>query len=169
MENPFDDIVPRITVAEKKAQALARAEARREAEAREKRSKAKKWVTWVLQDDIDLMKITRNTGLLSFGEAEEVKDESANKRKKDMGRPDREPSDVHHTSCRLTGQKCLKPWRVQLQAQNQHSRTLTCRHHCKISVRAVRKRGRRRYAQVPRQIVTDAQSVGRPKGNPSAA
>ena len=43
IENPFDDIVPRITVAEKKAQARARAEAKKDADAREKRSRAKKW------------------------------------------------------------------------------------------------------------------------------
>ncbi|ORX35921.1 cyclophilin-like domain-containing protein [Kockovaella imperatae] len=71
VENPFDDIVPRITVAEKKAQAKARAEAKKEAEAREKRSRAKK-----------------NTGLLSFGEAEEIPDDPQSSAKKNMGRRD---------------------------------------------------------------------------------
>jgi len=42
IENPFDDIVPRITVSEKKAQIQARIEAKKEAEQREKRSRAKK-------------------------------------------------------------------------------------------------------------------------------
>jgi peptidyl-prolyl cis-trans isomerase SDCCAG10 len=42
IENPFDDIVPRITVSEKKAQIQARIEAKKDAEQREKRSRAKK-------------------------------------------------------------------------------------------------------------------------------
>ena len=42
IENPFDDIVPRITAAERKAQYQARMEARIDMEMREKRSKAKK-------------------------------------------------------------------------------------------------------------------------------
>lgn len=42
LENPFPDIVPRITAGEKRAQAEARMEARKEAEKREKRAKAKK-------------------------------------------------------------------------------------------------------------------------------
>ena len=42
IENPFDDIVPRITVAEKKAQIQARIEAKKDADQREKRSRAKK-------------------------------------------------------------------------------------------------------------------------------
>jgi len=42
VENPFDDIVPRITAAEKRAQQQARLEARKETEVREKRAKAKK-------------------------------------------------------------------------------------------------------------------------------
>jgi hypothetical protein len=50
LENPFPDIVPRITASEKRAQAEARAEARKEAEKREKRAKAKKWV--VVSPDI---------------------------------------------------------------------------------------------------------------------
>lgn len=42
VENPFDDIVPRITAAEKKAQQQARLEAKKDMEVREKRAKAKK-------------------------------------------------------------------------------------------------------------------------------
>lgn len=42
VENPFDDITPRITAAEKKAQQQARLEAKKDLEIREKRAKAKK-------------------------------------------------------------------------------------------------------------------------------
>lgn len=42
LENPFPDIVPRITAAEKRAQVQARLEAQRETAKREKRAKAKK-------------------------------------------------------------------------------------------------------------------------------
>jgi peptidyl-prolyl cis-trans isomerase SDCCAG10 len=42
IENPFPDIVPRITAAERQAQKEARLEAVREREAREGRKKAKK-------------------------------------------------------------------------------------------------------------------------------
>jgi len=44
VENPFDDIVPRITAAEKREQMKAKLEAKVEMEKRDKRSKAKKWV-----------------------------------------------------------------------------------------------------------------------------
>lgn len=44
IENPFDDIVPRITAAEKREQMKAKLEAKVEMEKRDKRSKAKKWV-----------------------------------------------------------------------------------------------------------------------------
>jgi peptidyl-prolyl cis-trans isomerase SDCCAG10 len=43
IENPFDDIVPRITAAERKAQQQARIEAKKDAEARERKAKAKKY------------------------------------------------------------------------------------------------------------------------------
>jgi hypothetical protein len=42
VENPFDDIVPRITAAEKREQMKAKLEAKVEMEKRDKRSKAKK-------------------------------------------------------------------------------------------------------------------------------
>jgi peptidyl-prolyl cis-trans isomerase SDCCAG10 len=42
VENPFDDIVPRITAAERRAQAQARIEAKKEMEIRERRARAKK-------------------------------------------------------------------------------------------------------------------------------
>ncbi|KAJ7777088.1 cyclophilin-like domain-containing protein [Mycena metata] len=55
VDNPFDDIVPRITAAEKRAQHRAREEAQREREEAERRKGAKK-----------------NVQLLSFGEDEET-------------------------------------------------------------------------------------------------
>ncbi|WVN91022.1 uncharacterized protein L203_106269 [Cryptococcus depauperatus CBS 7841] len=69
IENPFDDIVPRITASERRAQQAAKLEAKKEIEKKEKRAKAKK-----------------NTGLLSFGEAEEVQEEAVSK--KSMTRQD---------------------------------------------------------------------------------
>lgn len=42
MDNPFDDIVPRITAAEKRAQQRAREEAQKEQEEAERRKGAKK-------------------------------------------------------------------------------------------------------------------------------
>ncbi|WWD21727.1 peptidyl-prolyl isomerase CWC27 [Kwoniella shandongensis] len=78
IENPFDDIVPRITASERKAQQQARLEARRETEQREKRAKAKK-----------------NTGLLSFGDSEEIPEEQVTIKKKSMTRKDLvDPSDI---------------------------------------------------------------------------
>lgn len=47
VENPFDDIVPRITAAEKKAQFQAKLEAKQEADKREKKSRAKKSVCFL--------------------------------------------------------------------------------------------------------------------------
>ncbi|KAJ6621530.1 cyclophilin-like domain-containing protein [Mycena sp. CBHHK59/15] len=55
VDNPFDDIVPRITAAEKRAQQRAREEAQREREEAERRKGAKK-----------------NVQLLSFGEDEDA-------------------------------------------------------------------------------------------------
>lgn len=65
--------MPRITAQEKQEQLKARLEAKQEAEKREKRARAKK-----------------NTGLLSFGEAEELPEEEVKIKKKDLGRQDRE-------------------------------------------------------------------------------
>ena len=42
VENPFDDIVPRITAQQRREQAIAKAEAKKDAEQRAKRAKAKK-------------------------------------------------------------------------------------------------------------------------------
>ncbi|WVF69542.1 hypothetical protein IAT40_004320 [Kwoniella sp. CBS 6097] len=71
IENPFDDIVPRITAAERKAQQKARLEAKKEMEFREKRARAKK-----------------NTGLLSFGDSEEIPATEIKVKKKGMTRQD---------------------------------------------------------------------------------
>nr|XP_018265215.1 peptidyl-prolyl isomerase CWC27 [Kwoniella dejecticola CBS 10117]OBR87373.1 peptidyl-prolyl isomerase CWC27 [Kwoniella dejecticola CBS 10117] len=71
IENPFDDIVPRITASERKAQHQARLEAKKEMEFREKRAKAKK-----------------NTGLLSFGNSEEIPETEIKVKKKGMTRQD---------------------------------------------------------------------------------
>ncbi|GHJ87261.1 hypothetical protein NliqN6_3663 [Naganishia liquefaciens] len=73
VENPFTDIVPRITAAERKAQHEARIEIARENERREQRRKAKK-----------------NTGLLSFGEEAETQEaaERAAAKRKNITRPD---------------------------------------------------------------------------------
>jgi hypothetical protein len=49
IENPFDDIIPRITREEREAQRKAKLEAKREAEVREKRSKAKKYATVIIE------------------------------------------------------------------------------------------------------------------------
>lgn len=86
IENPFDDIVPRITAAERREQMQARLEAKKEAERREKRAKAKK-----------------NTKLLSFGEAEEEDEETVIVKKKDMGRRDCE---LRSENGELTGSGC---------------------------------------------------------------
>ncbi|WVQ79826.1 peptidyl-prolyl isomerase CWC27 [Cryptococcus sp. DSM 104549] len=82
IENPFDDIVPRITAAERKAQQQARIEAKKDLEQRERRAKAKK-----------------NTKLLSFGEAEETPEEEVTIKKKSMTRKDLiDPADAPSTS-----------------------------------------------------------------------
>ncbi|KAG6918171.1 hypothetical protein DXG01_016156 [Tephrocybe rancida] len=74
VENPFDDIVPRITAAEKRAQQRAREEAQREREEYERRKGAKK-----------------NVKLLSFGADEGgEEEESATFQKKAIYRPDLE-------------------------------------------------------------------------------
>ncbi|KAG6831781.1 hypothetical protein H0H87_003906, partial [Tephrocybe sp. NHM501043] len=74
VDNPFDDIVPRITAAEKRAQQRAREEAQREREEYERRKGAKK-----------------NIKLLSFGSDEGgEEDEPATFQKKAIYRPDLE-------------------------------------------------------------------------------
>jgi peptidyl-prolyl cis-trans isomerase SDCCAG10 len=76
LENPFDDIIPRITAEEKRAQQRAREQAQREREEHEKRKGAKK-----------------DAKLLSFagdGDEDEVMDEEPIVfKKKSIVRPDR--------------------------------------------------------------------------------
>ncbi|KAF8554301.1 cyclophilin-like protein [Imleria badia] len=74
VDNPFPDIIPRITAAEKRAQQRAREAAQREREEAERRKGAKK-----------------NVKLLSFGDDEEVEAEDGEpvvQKKKDIARPD---------------------------------------------------------------------------------
>ncbi|KAK7031761.1 cyclophilin-like protein [Favolaschia claudopus] len=71
VDNPFDDIVPRITAAEKRAQQRAREEAQREREEAERRKGAKK-----------------NVGLLSFGEDADEDAAPVTITKKAIVRPD---------------------------------------------------------------------------------
>ncbi|KAG6867392.1 hypothetical protein C0993_003324 [Termitomyces sp. T159_Od127] len=73
LDNPFDDIVPRITAAEKRAQQRAREEAQREREEQERRKGAKK-----------------NVKLLSFGADEGGEEEIVTFQKKAIYRPDLE-------------------------------------------------------------------------------
>ncbi|TFY80585.1 hypothetical protein EWM64_g3428 [Hericium alpestre] len=73
LENPFDDIVPRITAEEKRVQQRAREQAKREREDRERRKGAKK-----------------DTKLLSFGAEEDIEGEPGPSafKKKNIVRPD---------------------------------------------------------------------------------
>lgn len=57
-------------------------------EQRERRAKAKKWVIWVsFRDAVDEYHC-RNTGLLSFGDSEEIPEEEVTIKKKSMTRQD---------------------------------------------------------------------------------
>ena len=111
IENPFDDIVPRITAAEKKAQQQAKLEAKRDMEARAKKAKALK----------------KNTGLLSFGEAEEVPEEPST-RKKGLTRQDRKSNltlheayiHLHQLSKPPHQNPRLKPGRQHHRLREQH-------------------------------------------------
>ncbi|KIJ55509.1 hypothetical protein M422DRAFT_41463 [Sphaerobolus stellatus SS14] len=71
LENPFDDIIPRITAAEKRAQQLAREQSTREREEAARKKTIKK-----------------NTKLLSFGEDAEQEEQEAAFQKKNIMRPD---------------------------------------------------------------------------------
>ncbi|KZS94530.1 cyclophilin-like protein [Sistotremastrum niveocremeum HHB9708] len=72
LDNPFDDIIPRITAEEKRVQQAAREQAQKEREAEARRSKGKK-----------------NVKLLSFGEEEgAAEEEVASFKKKSISRPD---------------------------------------------------------------------------------
>lgn len=71
VENPFDDIVPRITAAEKRAQQLAKEAGQRQREEAIRKKGAKK-----------------NVALLSFGDNAEAEDEPVVFTKKSLSRPD---------------------------------------------------------------------------------
>ncbi|KAF8606019.1 cyclophilin-like protein [Ceratobasidium sp. AG-I] len=71
VENPFDDIVPRITAAEKRAQQLAKESSQRQREEAIRKKGAKK-----------------NVALLSFGDNAEAEDEPVVFTKKSLNRPD---------------------------------------------------------------------------------
>lgn len=90
IDNPFPDIIPRITAAERRAQQRAREEAQKEREEYELRKNAKKFVfyqaTKIYSDDLLL---ARNVKLLSFGADEGgEEDEPVTFKKKAIVRPD---------------------------------------------------------------------------------
>ena len=89
VDNPFDDIVPRITAAEKRAQQRAREQAQREREEEMRRRGAKKCVYWhtrntLLSTDLHI----RNTKLLSFQDEGMDEEEPETFKKKSISRPD---------------------------------------------------------------------------------
>jgi peptidyl-prolyl cis-trans isomerase SDCCAG10 len=87
LDNPFDDIVPRITAEEKRAQQRARENAQRERELEAKRSK-KRW-NHNLISDAGLSDFSSNPKLLSFGmDEEDTGDAISTVKKKDIARPD---------------------------------------------------------------------------------
>lgn len=97
VDNPFDDIVPRITAAEKRAQQRAREEAQKEREEAERRRGAKKfaifrWFIWMYRS---LTMRCRNVKLLSFGADEDGAEDSepTTFKKKPIFRTDRERLD----------------------------------------------------------------------------
>jgi hypothetical protein len=63
VDNPFDDIVPRITAAEKRAQQRAREEAQREREEEQQKKGAKKYFspTFYLQVFLTISTLTKGT------------------------------------------------------------------------------------------------------------
>ncbi|KAG9309912.1 cyclophilin-like protein [Chiua virens] len=79
VDNPFPEIVPRITAAEKRAQQRAREAAQREREEAERRKGAKKSVTRLALTASFVSSSTdpafRNVNLLSFGDDEDAEDE----------------------------------------------------------------------------------------------
>jgi peptidyl-prolyl cis-trans isomerase SDCCAG10 len=96
VENPFDDIVPRITAAEKRAQQRAREEAQKEREEAERRKGAKKYVysfppsRLVSEASSEFIRYCRNVKLLSFADDEDAAEEAepVTFKKKGIVRPD---------------------------------------------------------------------------------
>lgn len=89
LDNPFDDIVPRITAAEKRAQQLAREQSNREREEAARKKNFKKFVC--IHSMLCVSSLTRdirNTKLLSFGQDADVEEENITIKKKNVVRPD---------------------------------------------------------------------------------
>lgn len=97
IDNPFDDIVPRITAEEKRAQQRARAEAMKEREDAERRKGAKKYVCLCSSPIFAPNSVRsyhvgyRDKKLLSFGADEDmdIDDSAPVFQKKNIVRPDR--------------------------------------------------------------------------------
>jgi peptidyl-prolyl cis-trans isomerase SDCCAG10 len=91
VDNPYDDIVPRITAAEKRAQQRAREEAQREREEELRRRGAKKCVlVHQRPPKTNVFSCARNVKLLSFGADEDaIEGESETFKKKPIFRTDR--------------------------------------------------------------------------------
>ena len=92
VDNPFEDIVPRITAEEKRAQQRAREQAQREREEEQRRRGAKKCVTRSLDAPrcvADIWRACRDVKLLSFGGDEDAEEEPVVFKKKPIVRPDR--------------------------------------------------------------------------------
>lgn len=96
IDNPFPDIIPRITAAERRAQQRAREEALKEREEYERRKNAKKRELFhnfiVMITNFTFVSYNRDVKLLSFGVDEGDEEEAIAFKKKPIVRPD----------CRLT-------------------------------------------------------------------
>lgn len=89
VDNPFDDIIPRITAEEKRTQQRARERAQREREEEQRRRGAKKWVFKLTFRVYPLKyEVARDVKLLSFGADEAAEEEPVVFKKKAIFRPD---------------------------------------------------------------------------------
>jgi peptidyl-prolyl cis-trans isomerase SDCCAG10 len=88
VDNPFPDIIPRITAEEKRVQQRAREAAQREREQEMRLRGAKKWVLPLFAGSTTHAAGPRDVKLLSFGDDEEEAEPVVTK-KKTMVRPDR--------------------------------------------------------------------------------
>lgn len=91
VDNPFPDIVPRITAAERQEQQRAKEQAQRERGEEQRRKGAKKFVPKCRFKDCN-SPFYRNVKLLSFGADEEAGEEESTFKKKPIFRPERMPS-----------------------------------------------------------------------------
>ena len=105
VDNPFDDIVPRITAEEKRAQQRAREQAQKEREEAQRKKGAKKWVFDNLRSTPHLTPRSRDTKLLSFGGEDGDEEEPASFKKKPLVRPDCKCQTAGHVHCRT---ECTK-------------------------------------------------------------